>query len=646
MGRRKTVILASVLAGAAALSLGGAVLAVNLVESGTRSTIESRLAAEGLTFASVRTDGLQVILEGSAETEAMRFRALSVAGGVVDRTRVIDRIAVIETLTAEPPRFVVEFLRNDDGISIIGLVPMAFGRRPILDAIGGDGSFQTVSDMLDSADHPIPPGWEAAVAFGLEALVLLPRSKISVSAERVRVTAVSDSRTEQRELERRLQRAAPSQIDVVLEISAPRPVIAPFTLRFAIDADGARFDACAADSEAAQRQILEAGVAAGASTRTPCTIGLGAPSPDWAQAAAAGIGTLAGLGQGTLTLSDDDMTLVVPHSIGESALDAAAGDLRQALPEGFSLAARLLEAPPETPETDAAEFVATLSPEGALNLRGLLADETMREAVRSYAGARFGAASVQLAASLDEALPDGWAGRVMAGLEALSEIDHGTVLVRADRLEIMGRSGNPDASDMVARLLTERLNNAPNLRISVVYDESLDPIASLPSPESCVADIADILAERQITFAPGSATIEGAAAETMDKIAVVLRDCGELRLEIGGHTDSQGRAEMNLALSQRRADAVLEALLARRVLVGGFTARGYGAARPIADNATAAGREANRRIEFRLVRVAPEGVETDPVGRFRDPELEATLVIDVSEADEETLRPRDRPARD
>ena len=88
----------------------------------------------------------------------------------------------------------------------------------------------------------------------------------------------------------------------------------------------------------------------------------------------------------------------------------------------------------------------------------------------------------------------------------------------------------------------------------------------------------------------------------MDEIALVLKTCGDLRLEIQGHTDSQGREEMNLALSQARAESVLNELRARRVLTGSFVAKGYGEATPIAENRTEEGREANRRIEFRLIR--------------------------------------------
>jgi OOP family OmpA-OmpF porin len=106
--------------------------------------------------------------------------------------------------------------------------------------------------------------------------------------------------------------------------------------------------------------------------------------------------------------------------------------------------------------------------------------------------------------------------------------------------------------------------------------------------------------ESKIVFEPGSVEITEEAGEILDRMAEILPDCLHVPMEIGGHTDSQGREEMNLGLSQSRADAVLNGLLARGVLVSNLTARGYGETRPIADNDTEEGRERNRRIEFRL----------------------------------------------
>ena len=96
--------------------------------------------------------------------------------------------------------------------------------------------------------------------------------------------------------------------------------------------------------------------------------------------------------------------------------------------------------------------------------------------------------------------------------------------------------------------------------------------------------------------------------------------CLEAPIEIGGHTDSQGREEMNLNLSKARAEAVLTALRGARVKLKSLTAEGYGETQPIADNSTEEGREANRRIEFRLLTPATlEAPETQPQTPIRPP---------------------------
>ncbi|MCC6306821.1 MAG: OmpA family protein, partial [Rhodobacteraceae bacterium] len=256
--------------------------------------------------------------------------------------------------------------------------------------------------------------------------------------------------------------------------------------------------------------------------------------------------------------------------------------------------------PPEGPEVAAApEFTARLAGDGAVELHGLVEDERARAAVDAFARARFGADAVLTATRFEDGLPDGWPVRVLAGLDALAELAEGSLRVRADLLELTGVSGNAEASDAIARLLSARLGPGAEFRLVLRYDRRLDPEAGLVAPAECLAEIASLQGAGKLTFAPGSARLTPPAAATLDAIAEVLRGCAEFPLEIAGHTDSQGRAEMNLRLSQERADAVLAGLLARRVSVAAMTAKGFGAAEPVADNGSEAGREANRRIEFR-----------------------------------------------
>jgi OOP family OmpA-OmpF porin len=223
-----------------------------------------------------------------------------------------------------------------------------------------------------------------------------------------------------------------------------------------------------------------------------------------------------------------------------------------------------------------------------------------RQAVDAYARAAFEGAEVQTATRLDETLPDGWPIRVLAGLAALAEVDHGSLLVRADTVEVTGVTGSQDVSGRITQILSGKLGQGETFRVNVRYDEALDPIASLPTPEECAADVNAVIAQTKITFTPASAEIATGARPVLDALAAILVDCPPMQLEIGGHTDSQGSEGGNKALSQARAEAVLVALQGRRVDTSGMTAVGYGEATPIADNQTEEGREANRRIEFVL----------------------------------------------
>ncbi|MFN6978843.1 MAG: OmpA family protein, partial [Gemmobacter sp.] len=226
--------------------------------------------------------------------------------------------------------------------------------------------------------------------------------------------------------------------------------------------------------------------------------------------------------------------------------------------------------------------------------------------------ARFGADGVTTALRVDpEGLPPGWSIRVLAGLAALAVLHEGSVLVEADTVQVKGLTGMKGATAEIARVLADQLGQGAQYSVEVAYDAALDPAAGRPAPEACVAAANAVLAAGKITFAPGSAEIDGSARRTLEDLARVLQSCPDAPIEIGGHTDSQGRAETNLALSERRAEAVRAALRALRVPVSTITARGYGAEEPIADNATEEGRETNRRIAFRLL--VPDGAAPEPV---------------------------------
>lgn len=606
------LIIAGTFVAAALLSLVAAQFAVRLVEETSYYGVTAALDEEELTWAEVSTDGLQVELKGTAPSESTRFLAISTAGRVVDAARVIDEMRVKAQEDMAAPRFSVEILRNDERLSLIGLIPAGVDREALLERLGEISSEDNVADLLETADYEIPDGWATALEFGLMALEALPRSKVSIDANHVAITAMAESETRKRDVETRLSRQAPSDLRVAFDISSPRPVITPFSLRFIQDEAGARFNSCSADSEEARERILSAAAHAGVDGKVRCPIGLGVPTPRWADAAVLAIEAVETLEGGSVTFSDADITLVAPEGSEQRLFDSVVGKLENDLPEVFALHAIL----PEDSEANGegpSEFVATLSPEGLVQMQGRVNDDMVSRTVESFANARFRSASIDNRARTDETLPANWPVRVLAGLESLSYLSNGSVRVTAENITVSGDTGKTQASADVTKLLSEKLGETGRFSVNVTYREKLDPIASMLQPEECEAKIAEILEARQITFEPGSDTVDTASLDTVDEIADTLKNCVDVRMEIAGHTDSQGRESMNQALSKSRAEAVLNALRERRILTGGFTTAGYGESDPIADNDTEEGRETNRRIEFKLVR-------PDPI-----PETETTL---------------------
>lgn len=603
----RTLTTLLVLAGAGGLSWLGAREAANYIEQQSRIEVQTALNIGGQDWVTVGSDGLQILLTGAAPSEVERFRAVTQAGTAIDPRRIVDHMTIAKAEVIDPPDFKIELLRNDQGISLIGLVPAETDREAFVSRLSRETAAPKITDLLESADYPVPPKWQETVEFGLRALQLMPQTKISIEPGAVRISGLAESRTEQAQLEGQLKNLLPDDVTLETQISAPRPVVAPFTLRFAIDDKGARFDACAANNEDSRKRILDAAVKAGVKDGADCVLALGSPTPEWPEAAVAVIGAVAALGQGSATISDAEIVLKAPSTIDQKKFDDVVGNLEQALPGVFTLQAELESS--QDAEQGPVEFSATLAQDGTVAMRGRITDRQMQDAVNSFAQARF--AKVEGVLRTDDSTPGGWTVKVIAGLEAISLLHKGNVKVTPDLIDISGVSGDSRAAEHVASVLAARLGPGAKYQLSVRYDRRLDPTLALPSGRECVDRLNIIMSESAIGFEPNKAAIAGDPSDTLARMKEALKDCEEFQIEAGGHTDSQGSDGFNADLSRSRAQALVKVMEEAGIDTTHISSRGYGESQPVMSNDTDEGREANRRIEFRLLSENP--VRSEPL---------------------------------
>ena len=104
-----------------------------------------------------------------------------------------------------------------------------------------------------------------------------------------------------------------------------------------------------------------------------------------------------------------------------------------------------------------------------------------------------------------------------------------------------------------------------------------------------------------VTFATDSSDLSPAFFDVLNSVAKVMKEYNKTVVEVAGHTDSTGSDSYNQSLSERRAGAVAQYLRSQQIGSERLLTVGMGESRPVADNSTADGRQANRRVEITMV---------------------------------------------
>ena len=555
-------------------------------------------------WAQVEVDGLQVTISGKALNESQRLKTIKFLQTALLPSLITDRtsIQIPVYITKENLRLII--IKDNNNISVIGLVPNKSYRESIVSKISRYPNVKISVGINNDENTKVPSAWLSDLKLVADSLSLFSQGTISINSEKINITILSSNNDETKKLKQNLSQKTQLRPNFLVDIVTPKTLISPYSFEYFIDENIGAISTCSVETLSDQNTVVALAKKFPLALIPNCEIGIGTPSLNWINTVQAAMSLLQEIGEGSIKFSDLEIKLLLKKKDPKIEILKLIEKFEQTLPKEFKFYSTLNKSisEKEAETKQPLEIKITKSSLNKINITGHLNTELEKQIIKSYAKAIFAESTINLNINFTKSTSINFVRISAIAMEALKELYSGTLIVQKNKIKLTGRVSSEMSANKAQEYLKNMLAENNLIETDITFDKSLSPVILVMTPEDCVKNINEILKKEKIVFEPASTAIKGSSRLAIKKIATVVKKCENVRMEIGGHTDSQGRKAMNLNLSQLRADAVKAALLSRKVLVKKLVPVGYGETLPIADNQTEEGREINRRIEFKLLK--------------------------------------------
>lgn len=550
------------------------------------------LSAQAPAWGKVAITGRDAVLSGEAPSPEARAQALK-AIEALDGVRLVSDTT---TVLAEAKPFNFTAMRDGAKITLSGVVPSQAVRETLVSAAKA-----AVPNALVVDETKVARGASAEFAklgeYGLTQLGRLSQGTLQISDQVLSISGRAADFDAFSAIRAALA-GVPAGGKLGKGLGAGDvlpPLVKPFTFEALRDGNAVALSGYVPTAEIRQKLLGDL-KAAGLSVKDGLKVADGAPKGDWGAFASGGLAALGRLGSGKLTLSDEKITLT--GKAGEGVTAESLKALLAVLPSGFGPAQLAVEeAPKPAPKEEMAKLPFSFEAERGeklLTLKGVVADEKSRADLLALASRLFEGDKVDSQLALG-AVPREASGLIAGGLQLLSRLGPGGKLsidsssVTLKGLALFDAARNAIAEDF-KRLVPASF--AGNAEIGTAQ------LASNVGAAECQSLFNEILATGTVRFRVASANLNEESRGILDRLAVVALRCGESKVEIGGHTDSDGAADDNAELSRRRAETVALYFTHAGIAAARLEPVGYGATKPVAPNDSPENKAKNRRIEF------------------------------------------------
>jgi len=558
------------------------------IEADIRSRTMSALRQDQ-PWVQVLVTARDLTLSGLAPDEDSRGKALSAARNVYGVRDVKDASVLLPE--EKPYRLSAE--KSPSGITLSGFVPNESERANIISTLTGLLPGIALSDQMKLA-RGAPTGLVSLAGYGLSAFTRFSTGSLDITDRTMRISGQALNPDDHEAALAALSSIPPSAGVVSAVEITPAAATGDYTWSASKRAEGIVVNGYVPNGEMRDAIMERAGTIGGEQTvDDQMRFASGAPvGVDWLAAADVGLFALGKMTEGKVSIRGNTLDVSGEAHDAES-FRLIQDTLATGLPDGLALGTADIG----MAHGSSHDWAARLTGQG-LELNGFIPNETIHVNILEAVSLKFGTAKVTDNLVVAAGAYEGFEDAALTALQALSRLDDAEVSIRDEVVSIHGSAVNDVAFREVVRLMAEDLPEGFSSQSTIVPGHETGPQLSA---QSCQTELDRLAASNTVLFQTGEAAIQNHSYGFLDRISHAAQQCGKVRLEISGHTDSDGSEADNLTLSERRAEAVIDFLTAAGVASDRLVAVGYGESRPLESNVTDGDKAANRRIEFTVL---------------------------------------------
>jgi OmpA-OmpF porin, OOP family len=557
--------------------VGSNVLRTEPLEKDLNSRAHAALGTSGVLASA---EGRDVLLRGAVASD-------NVASTYIQSIRNNWGVRKVVSALVQPPEikpFVMNLTRKNGAISVSGSLP-ADSKEATLKSIQDVFPSVKINDTTALA-RGAPAGFAAMSALASQHLAGLKEGEAILSDTSYSISGVATDAAAYEKIKASVM-ALPSGFKLAREdVRIER--VSPYVWSALKVGNGFVLTGFA-PQDVLRQGVIQAASADGRSATDQMRLAGGIPiGVDYKAVTSFALRQLSKLESGKATLVDNVLSITGSARDGAVESDVTAA-FAGSLPGGIKAGDVDIEVGRVSPYT----FSAVRDPK-TITLSGYVPDNKAKTDILGFVKRRFLGESVVDQMKVASGAPQQYMNVVNSALDQLSRLATGKVDISDLDLKITGQALYERARDEIRNQINTSLPSGWKGGSSI---EVRLPDTVIPAAE-CQGVLVELMGRGRILFETGSATIYKDSFGLLDNLVFVLKRCPEAKVNIAGHTDTDGGEATNLDLSRRRAQAVADYLIEASVEDKRLSAVGYGSSRALAPNDTEENKARNRRIEF------------------------------------------------